>query len=109
MILTTKLENKKIHAIRPFPFQPLGSGSPFTECKNQFPYFHNIPNAKACSGSGMSANHLSFSTIPMSLVRTFSMMLGEMDFIGTYVQPFYYGELALPVPSFLLFCKILNM
>ncbi|XP_066908151.1 transient receptor potential cation channel subfamily A member 1 isoform X3 [Halyomorpha halys] len=31
--------------------------------------------------------HISFSTIPMSLMRTFSMMLGEIDFLGTYVHP----------------------
>ncbi|CAH1391699.1 unnamed protein product [Nezara viridula] len=31
--------------------------------------------------------HVSFSTIPMSLMRTFSMMLGEIDFLGTYVHP----------------------
>lgn len=28
----------------------------------------------------------------MSLMRTFSMMLGEIDFLGTYVQPFYVLE-----------------
>ncbi|KAK6626900.1 Transient receptor putative cation channel subfamily A member 1 [Polyplax serrata] len=33
--------------------------------------------------------HLSFSTVPMSLMRTFAMMLGEIDFLGTYVQPFF--------------------
>lgn len=31
--------------------------------------------------------HVSFSTVPMSLMRTFSMMLGEIDFLGTYVHP----------------------
>ena len=25
----------------------------------------------------------------MSLMRTFAMMLGEIDFLGTYVQPYY--------------------
>ncbi|EEB19608.1 conserved hypothetical protein [Pediculus humanus corporis] len=34
-------------------------------------------------------SHLSFSTVPMSLMRTFAMMLGEIDFLGTYVQPFF--------------------
>ena len=29
--------------------------------------------------------------MPISLLRTFSMMLGEIDFLGTYIQP-YYGE-----------------
>jgi transient receptor potential cation channel subfamily A member 1 len=49
-------------------------------------------------------NHLSFSSIPMSMVRTFSMMLGEMDFVGTYVQPFYVGELPFPIPAFIILC-----
>lgn len=31
--------------------------------------------------------HVSFSGVPMSLMRTFSMMLGEIDFLGTYVHP----------------------
>ncbi|XP_039436937.1 transient receptor potential cation channel subfamily A member 1-like isoform X2 [Culex pipiens pallens] len=48
------------------------------------------------------ANHQSFSSIPMSLVRTFSMMLGEMDFLGTYVQPYYSSELPYPIPSFII-------
>jgi transient receptor potential cation channel subfamily A member 1 len=45
-------------------------------------------------------NHLSFSTIPMSLARTFTMMLGEIDFVGTYVQPYYKSEtdVVLPFP-----------
>jgi len=50
-------------------------------------------------------NHLSFTTIPMSLVRTFSMMLGEMDFVGTFVQPFYFGNLPFPYASFIILCK----
>ncbi|XP_055377272.1 transient receptor potential cation channel subfamily A member 1 isoform X2 [Condylostylus longicornis] len=45
---------------------------------------------------------LSFSSIPMSLLRTFSMMLGELDFVGTYVTPFYYNQLKVPFPSFLI-------
>ncbi|XP_050093578.1 transient receptor potential cation channel subfamily A member 1 isoform X1 [Anopheles aquasalis] len=49
-------------------------------------------------------NHLSFSSIPMSLVRTFSMMLGEMDFVGTFVQPFHVGDLPFPLPSFVILC-----
>lgn len=56
------------------------------------------------SHNPLPANHLSFSSIPMSLLRTFSMMLGEMDFVGTYVQPFYYSELPLPITSFMLLC-----
>lgn len=47
--------------------------------------------------------------MPISLLRTFSMMLGEIDFLGTYIQP-YYGEttekmkttLPYPIPSFLI-------
>ncbi|KAG5888861.1 hypothetical protein JTB14_031419 [Gonioctena quinquepunctata] len=52
--------------------------------------------------------HLSFKTIPMSLIRTFSMMLGEIDFLGTYVKPYYMtndGErsfLPFPLPAFLV-------
>lgn len=38
----------------------------------------------------------------MSLFRTFSMMLGEMDFVGTYVQPMHQNELLFPVPAFLI-------
>ncbi|XP_037907934.1 transient receptor potential cation channel subfamily A member 1-like isoform X1 [Hermetia illucens] len=48
------------------------------------------------------ANHLSFSNIPMSLMRTFSMMLGELDFVGTYVNPFYNNQLKLAIPSFVI-------
>ncbi|XP_032598623.1 transient receptor potential cation channel subfamily A member 1 isoform X2 [Drosophila grimshawi] len=47
-------------------------------------------------------NHLSFSNIPMSLVRTFSMMLGELDFVGTYVNPYYRDQLKVPMTSFLI-------
>ncbi|GAB0086812.1 transient receptor potential cation channel subfamily A member 1 [Sergentomyia squamirostris] len=46
----------------------------------------------------------SFSSIPMSLMRTFSMMLGEMDFVGTYVQPFHRKELPYPIPAFVILC-----
>ncbi|XP_063219628.1 transient receptor potential cation channel subfamily A member 1 isoform X1 [Bacillus rossius redtenbacheri] len=61
-------------------------------------------------------NHVSFSSVPMSLMRTFAMMLGEIDFLGTYVQPYFQtrdddsraGEdydgklLPYPLPSFLI-------
>ncbi|XP_015600034.1 transient receptor potential cation channel subfamily A member 1 isoform X2 [Cephus cinctus] len=57
-------------------------------------------------------NHISFSTIPMSLMRTFAMMLGEIDFLGTYVEPYYHHDstcreenpkgLPFPFPSFLI-------
>lgn len=53
----------------------------------------------------LSSSQLAFANIPMSLVRTFSMMLGEMDFVGTYVEPFWYHELPLPISSFVLLCK----
>ncbi|XP_053683490.1 transient receptor potential cation channel subfamily A member 1 [Sabethes cyaneus] len=58
--------------------------------------------SKATTIINPQANHLSFSSIPMSLVRTFSMMLGEIDFLGTYVQPFYSSELPFPIPSFII-------
>ncbi|KAJ2954172.1 hypothetical protein O0L34_g2404 [Tuta absoluta] len=50
-------------------------------------------------------NHVSFGSIPMSLLRTFAMMLGEIDFVGTYVQPFYNSDnsdviLPFPMPTF---------
>ncbi|KAH8415460.1 hypothetical protein KR222_000199 [Zaprionus bogoriensis] len=48
------------------------------------------------------ANHLSFSNIPMSLLRTFSMMLGELDFVGTYVNTYYHDQLKVPMTSFLI-------
>lgn len=32
----------------------------------------------------------------MSLMRTFSMMLGEVDFLGTYVKPYYDPENTTP-------------
>ena len=30
------------------------------------------------------------------------MMLGEMDFVGTYVQPFHNEQLLFPVPAFVI-------
>ncbi|GBP92291.1 Transient receptor potential cation channel subfamily A member 1 [Eumeta japonica] len=51
-------------------------------------------------------NHLSFRTVPMSLMRIFAMMLGELDFVGTYVQPYYKPEsdrsLPFPAPTFII-------
>lgn len=47
----------------------------------------------------------------MSLLRTFAMMLGEIDLLGTYIQPLYaVGEegdreartIPYPVPVFLM-------
>lgn len=50
-------------------------------------------------------NHLSFTSIPMSLIRTFSMMLGEMDFVGTFIQPFHSNALPYPYASFFILSK----
>ncbi|XP_055299666.1 transient receptor potential cation channel subfamily A member 1 isoform X2 [Sitodiplosis mosellana] len=66
--------------------------------------FYIVLSKSKMSSAQMSSSQLAFSTIPMSLVRTFSMMLGEMDFVGTYVQPFWLHELPLPISSFLLLC-----
>lgn len=38
----------------------------------------------------------------MSLFRTFSMMLGEIDFVGTYVQPIHQDELLFPIPALII-------
>lgn len=47
----------------------------------------------------------------MSLLRTFAMMLGEIDLLGTYIQPYYTNEtddsnqartIPYPVPVFLM-------
>lgn len=54
-------------------------------------------------------NHLSFTTIPMSLMRTFSMMLGEMDFVGTFIQPYHTDTLPFPYASFTILCKSLTL
>ncbi|KAH8301176.1 hypothetical protein KR018_006468 [Drosophila ironensis] len=51
-------------------------------------------------------NHLSFSNIPMSLLRTFSMMLGELDFVGTYVNTYYRDQLKVPMTSFLILSEL---
>lgn len=51
-------------------------------------------------------NHLSFSNVPMSLIRTFSMMLGEMDLVGTFIQPYHTNTLPFPYVSFSILCKI---
>lgn len=54
------------------------------------------------------ANHLSFSTIPMSLMRTFSMMLGEMDFVNVFVTPMVHNNLPNPYATFAILCKFVN-
>lgn len=51
-------------------------------------------------------NHLSFTSMPMSLMRTFSMMLGEMDFVGTFIQPYHAEHLPYPYASFTILCKL---
>ncbi|XP_028033887.1 transient receptor potential cation channel subfamily A member 1 [Bombyx mandarina] len=57
-------------------------------------------------GSVEMGNHLSFSNIPIALMRTFAMMLGELDFVGTYVQPYYKDDsdiiLPFPIPTFII-------
>lgn len=60
----------------------------------------------------LQGNHISFSSIPMSLMRTFAMMLGEIDFLGTYVEPYYHRGsgchdedakgLPFPYPAFVI-------
>ncbi|CAL4076212.1 unnamed protein product, partial [Meganyctiphanes norvegica] len=34
-------------------------------------------------------HHLGFTDVSMSIMRTFSMMLGEVDFLNSFVYPFY--------------------
>lgn len=53
-------------------------------------------------------NHLSFTTIPMSLMRTFSMMLGEMDIVNTFIQPYHMNYLPYPYASFAILCELTN-
>ncbi|XP_071447160.1 transient receptor potential cation channel subfamily A member 1-like [Hetaerina americana] len=62
----------------------------------------------------VQGQHMSFSTIPLSLVRTFSMMLGEIDFLGTFVSPFINkkGNLktgALPYANTTFFMLVIFM
>lgn len=55
----------------------------------------------------MQGHHVSFNSIPISLMRTFAMMLGELDFVGTYIQPYIKTEdqwLPFPIPTFLILC-----
>ncbi|XP_046587542.1 transient receptor potential cation channel subfamily A member 1 [Neodiprion lecontei] len=57
-------------------------------------------------------NHISFNSVPMSLMTTFAMMLGEIDFHGTYVEPYYHRctkcrpedtkGLPFPLPAFII-------
>lgn len=50
-------------------------------------------------------NHTSFSTVPLSLFRTFSMMLGEIDFLDTFILPYRIGRLPYPHATFTILCK----
>lgn len=47
----------------------------------------------------------------MSLMRTFAMMLGELDFVGTYVQSYYKSDTKalLPFPLITFFILALFM
>ena len=66
------------------------------------------PSPSHVSPLALQGDHLSFITVPMSLMRIFSMMLGEVDFLGTYVQPYYLAadaeqpSLPLPLTTFLV-------
>lgn len=51
-----------------------------------------------------NTNHWAFATVPMSLLRTFSMMLGEID-LTHYIQSFYLGDLLFPIPVFCILCE----
>ncbi|KAF2368431.1 Ankyrin repeat-containing domain [Trinorchestia longiramus] len=50
-------------------------------------------------------NHMAYSSVPISMLRTFSMMLGEIDFLNTFVYPFFNAsaqpniERSLPFPN----------
>ena len=53
----------------------------------------------------LQGGHLSFSTVHMSVMHTFSMMLGEIDFLNIFVYPYFghstKGDLLLfPVTTF---------
>lgn len=53
-------------------------------------------------------NHYSsFTTVPMSLFRTFSMMLGEIDFLDTFILPYRHDTLPYPHATFTILCKLL--
>lgn len=39
-----------------------------------------------------SSAFYSFSSIPLALLRTFSMMLGELDFVSTYAKPYHENK-----------------
>jgi len=41
----------------------------------------------------MQGQHKAFTAIPIALLRTFSMMLGEVDFLNTFVNPHFCGDI----------------
>ncbi|ODM99619.1 Transient receptor potential cation channel subfamily A member 1 [Orchesella cincta] len=41
----------------------------------------------------MLGQHKAFTTIHIALMRTFSMMLGEVDFLNTFVNPHFCGDI----------------
>ncbi|XP_047737830.1 transient receptor potential cation channel subfamily A member 1 [Hyalella azteca] len=53
----------------------------------------------------LQGNHMAYSSVPMSMLRTFSMMLGEIDFLNTFVYPYFEAsaqpniERSLPFPN----------
>lgn len=59
---------------------------------------HNIWRVEILSISSLllldffiQGQHKAFTAIPIALLRTFSMMLGEMDFLNTFVNPHFCG------------------
>lgn len=79
----------------------------FLSIQNQF-YNNSTMMLEVPDFGNMSlAGNNSFSTIPMSLMRTFSMMLGELDFVGTYVVSFYNGQLKIPLTTFFMLGKLI--
>ncbi|CAG7721205.1 unnamed protein product [Allacma fusca] len=42
-----------------------------------------------------SGNHIVFSDFPISVIRTFSMMLGDLDFMSTFLYPYHCAEMEM--------------
>ncbi|CAG7726425.1 unnamed protein product [Allacma fusca] len=40
-----------------------------------------------------NGNHIAFSDIPMAMMRTFSMMLGDLDFMNTFLYPYHCDKM----------------
>lgn len=49
----------------------------------------------------LKGKHQAFHTIPISLLRTFSMMLGEIDFLNTYVTN-SGTYIRYPIPAYII-------